>query len=203
MKIKVCGMKFPENILDVSELLPDYMGFIFWKKSTRFFDGILPDLPKSITKTGVFVDAPFEETQGKIQKYGLKAVQLHGKETPEFCLKLKQENVEIIKAFAIDSDFDFDQIHAFETVCDSFLFDTKGKFPGGNGSTFDWNILEKYPSKKPFFLSGGLGIAEINKLKLLDIPLYAIDLNSRFESHPGLKNKPLLQEAFTLLNEKP
>jgi phosphoribosylanthranilate isomerase len=194
MKLKICGMKFPENIIEVGSLLPDYMGFIFWDKSARFFDGIIPELPKSINKTGVFVNTSLEEIIEKITTHDLQAVQLHGHESVGFCEELKAKidsNIEIIKVFSVDENFDFSEIKPFETVCDFFLFDTKGKLPGGNGTTFDWKVLENYPSTKPFFLSGGIGIEELEQVKQVlksDLPVYAIDINSKFEIEPGLKN---------------
>nr|WP_235831781.1 phosphoribosylanthranilate isomerase [Flavobacterium rhamnosiphilum] len=193
-------MKYPDNILEVGSLLPDYMGFIFWEKSARYFDGVIPDLPKSIKKVGVFVNASQEEILEKIAKYDLQTVQLHGQESVEFCADLKQvlkdENgkqvqIEIIKVFSVDDSFDFEVLKPFEAVCHYFLFDTKGKLPGGNGTIFDWKVLEKYPSSKPFFLSGGIGINEIdaiNEISKTNLPLYAIDVNSKFEIEPGLKN---------------
>lgn len=194
MKLKICGMKYPDNILEVGSLLPDYMGFIFWKKSARYFDGIIPQLPKSIKKVGVFVNETAEIILTKAQKYDLQAIQLHGQESVEFCQDLKnkiENSIEIIKVFSVDDSFDFEVLKPFETVCDYFLFDTKGKLPGGNGNTFDWKVLEKYPSSKPFFLSGGIGIEEMDAVKEIaktNLPLYAIDVNSKFEIEPGLKN---------------
>jgi phosphoribosylanthranilate isomerase len=192
--IKICGMKYPDNILEVGSLLPDYMGFIFWEKSSRYFDGVIPDLPKSIKKVGVFVNETAEIILAKAQKYDLQAVQLHGHESVEFCQELKDKmdsSIEIIKVFSVDDSFEFEVLKPFETVCDYFLFDTKGKLPGGNGTTFDWKVLEKYPSSKPFFLSGGIGIEEMDAVKEIaktNLPLYAIDINSKFEIEPGLKN---------------
>ena len=187
-------MKYPDNILEVGALLPDYMGFIFWEKSARYFNGVIPQLPESIQKVGVFVNETVEIILAKAQKYDLQAIQLHGHESVDFCLNLKNEldtKIEIIKVFSVDDSFDFEVLKPFETVCDYFLFDTKGKLPGGNGTTFDWKVLEKYPSSKPFFLSGGIGIEEIEAVKEIaktNLPLYAIDVNSKFEIEPGLKN---------------
>ena len=198
VRIKICGMKYPDNILEVGALLPDYMGFIFWEKSARYFDGIIPELPKSIQKVGVFVDATSEEIVEKIEKYDLQVIQLHGHESAEFCKTLKKntpKGINIIKVFSILDTFDFDLLKPFETGCDYFLFDTKGKLPGGNGSTFDWKVLENYPSTKPFFLSGGIGINEmstVNEISKTNLPIYAIDINSKFEIEPGLKNIELL-----------
>jgi phosphoribosylanthranilate isomerase len=198
MKIKICGMKYPENMLEVGSLLPDYMGFIFWEKSARYFDGIIPELPKSIKKVGVFVNETVDGILKKIEKHDLQAVQLHGNESVEFCMDLKNKidnAVEIIKVFSVNDEFDFEVLKLFESVCDYFLFDTKGKLPGGNGTTFDWEVLKNYPSTKPFFLSGGIGIEELENVKQVlktSLPIYAIDVNSKFEIEPGLKNIELL-----------
>ena len=198
MKLKICGMKYPDNILEVGTLLPDYMGFIFWQKSARYFDGVIPELPKSIKKVGVFVDENSIEIEKKVQQYALQAVQLHGQESVGFCLELKTKlgaSVEIIKVFSVDETFDFSILQPYQLVCDYFLFDTKGKLPGGNGTSFDWKILKKYPSNKPFFLSGGIGIEELDSIKEIlktNLPLYAIDINSKFEIEAGLKNRELL-----------
>lgn len=202
MRLKICGMKYPENILEVGALLPDYMGFIFWEKSARYFDGIIPELPKSIKKVGVFVNAPLNEILEKIKTHDLQAVQLHGDESVEFCESLKKNTpklIDVIKVFPILDTFDFGILNSYEKVCDFFLFDTKGKLPGGNGTTFDWKVLEQYPSTKPFFLSGGIGIEEldsINEILKTNLPIYAIDVNSKFEIEPGLKNIQLCRDAL-------
>ncbi|MFV8358516.1 phosphoribosylanthranilate isomerase, partial [Flavobacterium sp. XS1P32] len=168
MKLKICGMKYPDNIIEVGSLLPDYLGFIFWENSTRYFDGIIPELPQSIKKVGVFVNESSSVILAKAQKYNLQAIQLHGHESVAFCSDLRLaigNEIEIIKVFSVGTDFDFEVLQPFEAVCDYFLFDTKGKLPGGNGTTFDWKVLEKYPSSKPFFLSGGIGIEEIEAVR--------------------------------------
>ncbi len=206
MKLKICGMKYPDNILEVGSLLPDYMGFIFWDKSARYFDETLPTLPQSIKKTGVFVNENVKEILEKVTKYDLQAVQLHGHESVAFCQELKNtltNTIEIIKVFSVDEAFDFYQLEPFETVCDYFLFDTKGKLPGGNGTTFDWKVLEQYPSQKPFFLSGGIGLDEIDLVKQIlktDLPIYAIDVNSKFEIEAGLKDKEKLDRFKQKIN---
>jgi phosphoribosylanthranilate isomerase len=230
MKLKICGMH--HNPTEVAQLQPDYLGFIFWEPSSRYFKGAMPSLPKPIKKVGVFVDAAVEEVLEKVNQYGLDAVQLHGKESPEYCLELKENflsfraqsrkkkvashdavstaldltNLEIIKVFSIKDDFDFSVLKDYENVCDFFLFDTKGKLPGGNGYTFDWSILENYPSTKPFFLSGGIGLESLEKLKeFIKNPAskycYAIDVNSRFETEPGLKNIKQLKVFQESLSE--
>lgn len=199
--LKVCGMKHPQNILEVAGLLPDYMGFIFYEKSARFFNGEIPELPKSIKKTGVFVNASLSEIKEKIKTHDLQAIQLHGDETPELCQAL-QQNVEVIKVFSVQDDFDFKLLQDFENKVDYFLFDTKGKLPGGNGYTFDWDVLKNYPSTTPFFLSGGIGIDEVDAVKQIlktNLPIYAIDINSKFEIEPGVKNHKLLSRFMIAL----
>lgn len=202
-------MKYPDNILEVGELLPDYMGFIFWEKSARYFNGQIPELIKTIKKTGVFVNESVEKIVEKINKHDLQAVQLHGKESVEFCQDLKSkidDKTEIIKVFSADENFDFEIIKPFESVSDYFLFDTKGKLPGGNGTTFDWTILKKYKSEKPFFLSGGIGINELKAIEEIsksNLPIYGVDVNSKFEIEPGLKNKNLFsnfKRKFEIVN---
>lgn len=205
MKLKVCGMKYQDNILEVAQLQPDYIGFIFYRKSPRFFDEAIPKLPKAIKKVGVFVNATIEDIIEKTKKYNLDAIQLHGYESPEFCYKCHTELVEashpieIIKVFSILDYFNFDCLKPYETVCDYYLFDTKGKLPGGNGYTFNWEVLKDYPSSKPFFLSGGIGLEETeNVLSFLRREeskyCYAIDINSKFDIEPGLKNTELLKK---------
>ena len=199
-------MKYANNIEQVTALQPDYLGFIFYEKSARHFDAIIPQIPDSIKKVGVFVDETIAVVIEKINTHHLQAVQLHGDEPPEYCLKLKRyyediadEKLEIIKVFSIKNEFNFEVLKPYDTVCDYFLFDTKGKLPGGNGFTFDWDVLNNYPSTKPFFLSGGIGLDEVEKLKEFQQSkaskyCYAIDVNSKFEIEPGLKNIELLKE---------
>ena len=185
IKLKICGMKYPENIKKITALQPDYLGFIFWKKSSRLMDvELIPELPETTKKVGVFVDASATEIRSKVAQYQLDIVQLHGNESASFCTEIKQLNVEIIKVFSIDTNFDFSVLEEFLPMVDYFLFDTKGKLPGGNGITFDWNVLENYHFNIPYFLSGGIGTTEIDGLKeFLKSPTakkcYAIDVNSR------------------------
>lgn len=192
-------MKYQDNIEQVAALHPDYLGFIFYDKSARCFDSEITNLPKSIKKVGVFVDTDLKEVIQTIKKHNLQAVQLHGNETPEYCKTLKTEDIEIIKVFSIKNEFNFEVLKPYESVCDYYLFDTKGKLPGGNGYTFNWNVLYTYPSTKPFFLSGGIGLNEIEKIKEFQQSetskyCYAIDVNSKFEIEPGLKNIKKLNE---------
>jgi phosphoribosylanthranilate isomerase len=207
IKLKICGMKHSQNIQEIATLKPDYLGFIFWKKSSRKFDlKELPKLESNLKKVGVFVDATIEEIQKKIKDFQLDIIQLHGKETIAFCSTLKKEKIEIIKAFSMNTDFDFNQLQAYENVVDYFLFDTKGKLPGGNGTTFDWQVLKNYKLQKPFFLSGGIGLTETDKIQEFlhsDLSNYchAIDINSRFEIEPGLKNKIEIEKFIKKIYE--
>ena len=197
MKIKICGLKFESNILGLSKLEPDYMGFIFWEKSKRLVIDSTPNLSQTkIKKTGVFVNADLEKIKDKVRVHKLEAIQLHGLESPEFCEKIKNLGVEIIKAFSIDENFNFNILEKYELCSDYFLFDTKGKSPGGNGISFDWEILRNYKYEKKFFLSGGIGIESISaikKIKNLSLPLFCVDINSRFELNPGEKNIELIK----------
>ena len=206
MKIKICGLKFKSNILGLSKLEPDYMGFIFWEKSKRLVIDSTPNLSQTkIKKTGVFVNADFEKIKNKVRVHKLQAIQLHGLESPEFCEKIKDLGVEIIKAFSIDENFNFNVLEKYELCSDYFLFDTKGKSPGGNGISFDWEILRNYKYEKKFFLSGGISIESINaikKIKKLSLPLFCVDINSRFELNPGKKNIELIKSfKYSLENE--
>ena len=194
-------MKYKDNLEAVANLQPDYLGFIFYEKSERNFNSLIPKLSKSIKKTGVFVNESLDIVIKKIKEFDLQAVQLHGEESPEYCFKLKKNFhterslsvTEIIKVFSIKDKFNFKDLAPYETVCDYFLFDTKGKLPGGNGYTFNWDVLKNYPSTKPYFLSGGIGLNEVENilsfLRRQESKLcYAIDVNSKFEIEPGLKN---------------
>ncbi|MEJ6556855.1 MAG: phosphoribosylanthranilate isomerase [Flavobacteriaceae bacterium] len=204
MKLKVCGMREPENIKALAALTPDYMGFIFWAPSSRYVETTTPELPSAIKKTGVFVDASVDYIQTVVQDHDLQAVQLHGKETPEYCSYVQSLGVEVIKAFSIKDHFDFTSLTPYESGCDFFLFDTKGELPGGNGYGFDWSILTNYPSQKPFFLSGGIGLEHTIQIKALlntDLPLHAIDVNSKFELAPALKNIDALTQFKNELYE--
>jgi len=191
VKLKICGMK--HNIAEVALLQPDYIGFIFYDKSPRNFTTTPPNLPSSIKRVGVFVNAALEDISEKIKSFHLDVVQLHGDESPEFCQALS--GVEIWKVFSIKDTFNFNKLTPYETVVDKFLFDTKGKEKGGNGYTFDWSVLKGYSLSTPFILSGGIGPDEIERVQQIlktDLPIYAIDLNSKFEQTPGLKDVNLL-----------
>ncbi|MCY1530238.1 N-(5'-phosphoribosyl)anthranilate isomerase [compost metagenome] len=203
LKLKVCGLREPSNIVDVAALHPDYMGFIFYPRSARFAGGMPADdiltLPDSIKTTGVFVNASLTEIKNTLATYRLNAVQLHGDETPDFCMDVKQAGAEVIKAFGIDETFDFNQLNAYTKAVDYFLFDTRTVQHGGSGILFDWKLLQKYTGTVPFFLSGGIGNEQLIQLKQINHPaLYAVDVNSKFESAPGIKN---IKQLKFFLNE--
>ena len=207
IKLKICGMKYHENIVEISALHPDYLGFIFWEKSIRNMDvDSIPKIQPSIKKVGVFVDASIDEIRAKVNLFQLDIIQLHGNETIAFCKELKKLNIEIIKVFSINNFFDFSILKDFIPQIDYFLFDTKGKLPGGNGITFNWKILENYPYEKPFFLSGGIGKTEVDAIKdffqtEVAKKCIAIDVNSRFETKPAYKSEIKLRKFKKLLCE--
>ncbi len=203
MKLKICGMK--SNTKEVAALQPDYLGFIFWEPSSRFYSESIPADTGDAKKVGVFVDALLEDVILKLLENDLDAIQLHGKEDPEYCARLKSVitgnmnvGVAIIKAFSVDENFDFETLAPYEPVCDFYLFDTRGELPGGTGRSFDWSILKRYTHTKPYFLSGGIGPDSAKALvEFTKQPesryCYAIDVNSRFEIEPGLKDINLLK----------
>ena len=205
MKIKVCGLRDPENIKQVVALSPDYVGFIFYDKTPRFVRelpvNILKTIPSNIIKTAVFVNETVENIEALIAKYNFDAVQLHGNESPAFCALFKGK-VKVIKAFGLNADFDFTELYAYADHVDLFLFDTKTSIHGGSGKTFDWTVLDKYDLDKPFFLSGGLSLDNLDEVKsITHRQFYGVDLNSRFEIEPGLKNIDKLETAFNLLKQ--
>jgi phosphoribosylanthranilate isomerase len=194
MKIKICGLKNQENILSLSKLELDMMGFIFYAESLRFvgeeFDhSLLQTLSPAIEKVGVFVDEKIEIVLDKVHKFGLNKVQLHGNESAEYCNKLKAKNISIIKAFNLDKEFGFEKLKYYQNDCDYFLFDAKGNNQGGNGITFDWEILNNYELDTPFLLGGGICLENIEyALKLSHPRLKGFDMNSKIEIAPGLKS---------------
>ncbi|MDR2424647.1 MAG: phosphoribosylanthranilate isomerase [Prevotellaceae bacterium] len=192
MKIKVCGMCKPKNIAEIATLNPDYMGFIFYKPSPRFVENLDPVvldlLPANTAKVGVFVDAPLDYALQQAETYRFDFLQLHGHETLDYCAGLKNKYA-IIKTFGIDQKTDFAKISEYENVCNYFLFDTKTELYGGSGKKFDHSLLDAYRGKTPFFLSGGISPHDANIVSHNCSNLCnAIDVNSRFEITPGIKD---------------
>ena len=202
--IKICGMRDAENIIAAAELKPDIMGFIFYPGSPRFAGKLLnpeivADLPSGIRKAGVFVNAEYEEISKTAGKFSLSMVQLHGNETPELCCRIKDSGIEVIKAFNIRDSMSFSMCKDFIESADYFLFDTSTVNHGGSGQKFDWKLLDRFKSWNPFFLSGGISPSDSSHiLRISNSALYGIDLNSRFEIKPGLKD---IQKLKGFINE--
>jgi len=190
LKLKVCGMRNSNNIKELSEIQPDFIGFIFHEKSSRnVSETVLTDTPKNISRVGVFVNESEKFIINKMKQYHLDYIQLHGSESPEFCNEIKELGVGIIKAFNISDKFNFSSLSPYELVCDYLLFDAFGKQAGGNGITFNWELLSKYQGETPFLLSGGINGTMPDELKKIKHPQFiGIDINSGFEIAPALKN---------------
>lgn len=204
MIIKTCGMRDADNIRAVSELGIDWMGFIFWAPSSRYVSEKPTFLPTRQKRVGVFVDARIEEVKSKADEYALDLIQLHGNESPAFCERLKANSrQQLIKAFNIATQEDLEQTIPYEGLVDYFLFDTKAKMVGGNGTQFDWSVLSAYQGNTPFLLSGGIGPDDAEKVRNFHHPqLAGIDLNSRFELSPALKDIEKLKQFITEYNEQ-
>ncbi|MDX1462592.1 MAG: phosphoribosylanthranilate isomerase [Marinirhabdus sp.] len=196
--IKVCGMK--HNTAEVAQLQPDYLGFIFYGESPRCYVDIIPALPKGIKKVGVFVNASVVQILEKLKIYSLDVIQLHGDESVAYISALRKHlppSVSIWKVFGIKDTFDFKKIAPFNAVVDALLFDTKGKHRGGNGTPFNWEVLQGYPFETPVILSGGIGLEHIEAIQQVmatNLPFLAIDVNSKFERRPGLKDPKQLKQ---------
>lgn len=196
MIIKVCGMREPENIREVEQLGIDWMGFIFYEKSKRHVPTLPAYMPSQAKRIGVFVDYSIEEIAAKVEEFQFDGVQLHGSESPEFCEALRQ-NVDrpilINKAFGILTEEDLVATATYEGKCDYYVFDTKTPAKGGSGHAFDWHVLDQYQGSTPFLLSGGLSLDNLNELlQFHHEKMAGVDLNSKFEISPALKDASLL-----------
>ena len=202
LKIKICGMRDTENIQQILEHEPDYLGFIFFEESSRFVtEAQMNEIIKlkfgETERVGVFVNESVEKILSYADQGFFDIVQLHGNESSGMVKALKEEGLEVIKVFSVDDSFDAKVLKDY-TDADYFLFDTKGKLPGGNGKKFNWDLLEKSKIKKPFFLSGGLGIEDMEMItSLVYKNLYALDFNSKLEVEPGLKDVEKLKKLLT------
>ena len=210
MIIKVCGMREAENIREVEQLSIlhslqakrasssaqfsiNWMGFIFWPKSSRYVSRKPDYLPTNCKRVGVFVDEDIEKVKHIADDYALDYIQLHGHESPDYCVQLK--GMHLIKAFNIATKEDLEATKPYEGLVDYFLFDTKGKSVGGNGEKFDWTVLDAYQGDTPFLLSGGIGPDDAERVKTFNHPkCIGIDLNSRFETAPAIKDINKLKE---------
>jgi phosphoribosylanthranilate isomerase len=208
MKLKICGMKYPDNIRDVAALEPDFMGFIFYPGSPRYVGedldvSLIRNLPRKIKRVGVFVDAPAQHVLDKVSTYHLDLVQLHGNESPDYCREINAD-VQVMKAFGVNENFDFAVLDKYLSSCHYFLFDTKTEHYGGSGESFDWNLLKKHKHRIPFFVSGGIDLRHLDDVAALKAPLThlaAIDVNSKFESSPGMKDIQALEKLKTRFND--
>jgi len=202
MKWKVCGLR--DNIEEVLVLKPDYAGFIFYPKSPRFvgLNFKMPVIPHEVKKVGVFVNENPESVLKTSKKYHLDFVQLHGSELVEDCLFLKKNGVGVIKAISIADSSDFNTTFQYRDAVDYFLFDTKTEAYGGSGKRFEWRLLDHYSMEKQYFLSGGIDLDAIGEImKIKSHLLLAIDVNSRFEVKPGMKDLKRLKEIEGRLNK--
>jgi phosphoribosylanthranilate isomerase len=194
MKLKVCGMKHPENIKQLTDIQPGYIGFIFYPKSKRYMadslqSEVLHAIPSTIKKVGVFVNESINSIENSIKNYRLDLIQLHGDESVDFCKELSEKGYDLIKAFQVDENFKFEKLEAYKKYCKFFLFDTKTPLYGGSGHKFDWQLLKNYDNEKPFFLSGGIDLEDANEIRnIKNLNIHAVDINSKFEIEPGLKN---------------
>lgn len=208
MKIKVCGNTDLEQLKELDYLKIDFAGIIFYEQSPRYAlknlkGNEVKELKLSLTKVGVFVNANEEEIMQRVDEFGLDMVQLHGDETATFCNKIS-DHIKVIKAFRVaDYDTNIDWlINEYDEVCDYYLFD-KGSagLYGGTGQKFNWNLLENSMINKPFFLSGGIERTDAQALKKFSHPFfYGVDVNSRFENSPGIKDMQLVKEFISELH---
>ena len=204
MKLKVCGMRDSDNVGLVASLHPNYMGFIFHATSPRNTSSILQketieNLPIDIEPVAVFVNKELEDALAILKQYNFKHAQLHGNESPEYCEAIKENGFGVFKVFSIDESTNFSEMEKYLEVADYFLFDTKSPKHGGTGLKFDWDLLEQYTLNKPVLLSGGIGPEDVKLVQqaLLKYPwIHGLDLNSRFEVSPGLKDMEKLRIFF-------
>lgn len=199
MIIKVCGMRDADNICQIDELgCVDWMGFIFFPPSSRNVERIPDYLPKHCKRVGVFVNATLEEIRQRQKEFGFHLIQLHGDETPDYCEQLRTflpPKTQFIKMVQIATADDLERVKSYDGMVDYFLFETKCKGYGGSGKQFDWDILQHYQGQTPFLITGGIGADDAKKVQTFSHPQWAgIDLNSRFETAPALKDVQLIQE---------
>ena len=206
-RVKVCGMCDPLNVKEIAETKPDYIGFIFFSGSPRYVGeepemALFNNVSPGIKKTGVFLNEDNYKILDVSMATGLDMVQLHGNESPETCLQLKTSGLLIIKAFNIGMNFGFENLIPYMPVCDYFLFDTKSEKPGGSGSKFNWEILKEYTLDKPFFLSGGIGPEDAGVINAIENKgFFGVDVNSRFENTPGIKDITLVKTFIKSLKD--
>jgi phosphoribosylanthranilate isomerase len=201
MKLKVCGMKYLQNIQELErQVKPDWMGLIFYPPSQRYVgEELNPELSEvSLKKVGVFVNEPLQSIIENAGYYKLSGIQLHGDESVEFAKNIKNSlGLEMFKVFKVKDVIDWSAMEPFLPWVDYFLFDTFTKSHGGSGQRFDWEVLKAYPFDKPFLLSGGVGLEQAEDIKVLKRQvslLGGLDINSKFELKPGLKDISKIME---------
>lgn len=205
MELKVCGITTTEDILALITLKIDRLGFIFYHMSKRYVYGKLiedglEEIPKHIKKTGVFVNAEIAEIEQIINQYQLDSIQLHGDESPEFCNHFRTKT-EVIKTISIKDKSSIETAKFYDNACDLFLFDTQSEHYGGTGKTFDWQWLEEYTLDKPFYLSGGISLENFEEIKKIKHKkLIGIDINSKFEIRPGVKDIEKIKQLIYFMN---
>lgn len=206
-RVKVCGMCDPLNVKEIAEAKPDYIGFIFFRGSPRYVGeepemALFNNVSPGIKKTGVFLNEDNYKILDVSMATGLDIIQLHGNESPETCLQLKTSGLLIIKAFNIGMEFGFENLIPYMPVCDYFLFDTKSEKPGGSGRKFNWEKLKEYTLDKPFFLSGGIGPEDAGVINAIENKgFFGVDMNSRFENTPGIKDITLVNTFIKSLKD--
>lgn len=200
MIIKVCGMKHAGNIRELDKLKPDMTGFIFHSSSPRFADAVPEYIPASSLRVGVFVNSDTDYILYKVSEFGLNLVQLHGNESPEQCRAIRSKGIDIIKAFSLKTD-NADTITApYDGLCRYYLFDTPCAAYGGSGKTFDWTLTQSYHGNTPFLLSGGIRPESLEQISSFRHPSFAgIDINSGFETAPGMKDTEAIAEFIKRL----
>jgi phosphoribosylanthranilate isomerase len=201
IKVKVCGMTSPVNVMELAEAKPDFMGFIFFPGSKRYVgenpeSRLFHNVAAGIKRVGVFINEDNNKILNCSINNSLDMIQLHGDESHFSCLQLRSSGMIVVKAFSIGEEFNFETLFKYMPGCDYFLFDKKSGTRGGSGSKFNWDILEGYSLNKPFFLSGGIGCEDAGLIKTLSARgLFGVDINSRFETAPGIKD-PVLVKTF-------
>lgn len=200
MIVKVCGLREADNIRAVEQTGADWLGFIFYPRSPRFVPARPSYLPEKALRVGVFVSPRFGEVMARVAEFGLQAVQLHGEAAPELCRKLRETGLRIIRALPADERLAL-TTHPYLDCTDHFLFDTPTAAHGGSGESFDWSLLQRYTGHVPFILSGGIGPQSLPALLTLSHPAWqGVDLNSRFETAPGVKDAAAIQQFIQQLH---
>lgn len=200
--IKVCGMVETENIREVEKLGVDMLGFIFYPKSPRCIHELPKYLPTRAKRVGVFVNESKENIYMYADRFGLDYIQLHGNESPAYCRSLRNSGQRIIKAFSICAPKDLLIASDYQGYCDYLLFDTRTSGFGGSGKQFDWNILYRYNGSTPFLLSGGINLYSVRALKNFHHSrMIGVDINSRFETSPGVKDVERIKEFVEEMRE--